>query len=330
MKVLVTGAAGFLGRYVVERLVARGDQVRGLTRRPAPELEVLGVELVRGDVRDVDAILKACAGQDAVFHTAAKAGIWGKWKDFYHTNTLGTRHVIDACRQQGIRQLIYTSSPSVTFDGGHQRGIDEGAPYAGRWLCHYPHSKALAEQSVLAANDRRELRTCALRPHLIWGPRDPHLVPRLLERARCGQLRQVGDGTNRVDMVYVENAAQAHLDAADALQGDLPVGGRAYFISQGEPVKLWEWINQLLQMAGIPPVDRRISLAAAWQIGAMLENVHRLLRLTSEPRMTRFLAAQLGYSHFFDISAARRELGYEPRISTGEGMQRLANSWANG
>jgi nucleoside-diphosphate-sugar epimerase len=329
MKALVTGAAGFLGRYVVELLLARGEQVRALTRRAAPELEQLGAEVVQGDVRDAQGVLNACAGQSVVFHTAAIPGIWGKWNDYYATNTLGTQHVVDACRRQHVRQLVYTSSPSVTFDGRAQLGIDERAPYARRWLCHYSHSKALAEQHVLAANDRNGLLTCALRPHLIWGPRDPHLVPRLLERARRGQLRQVGDGTNRVDTIYVENAAQAHLDAAAALTPNSPVGGRAYFISQGEPVNLWAWINQVLQLAGLPAVERRISLEAAWRIGAVLEFVHRALGLGAEPRMTRFLAAQLAHSHYFDISAARRDLGYEPRISMDEGMQRLVNSWAN-
>jgi nucleoside-diphosphate-sugar epimerase len=330
MHVLVTGAAGFLGRCLVEQLLADGHRVRALTRRPAPELERLGTEVFPCDVRDAPRVVSACQGQEVVFHTAAIAGIWGKWDSYYATNTLGTVHVLEACRRQGVGQLIYTSSPSVTFDGGEQAGVDERVPYARRWLCHYSHSKALAEQQVLAAHDPGSLRTCALRPHLIWGPRDPHLVPRLLERARRGQLRQIGDGENLVDMVYVDNAADAHRDAVAALASHPEVGGRAYFISQGEPVKLWAWINRLLDRAGLPAVERRISLGAAWRIGALLERVYGALRLPGEPRMTRFLAAQLGRSHYFDISAARRDLGYRPRISMDEGMERLVNSWANG
>lgn len=327
---LVTGAAGFLGLYLVEQLVARGDRVRALCRRPTPELQRLDVEIVIADLRDAKAIAAACQQVDTVYHVAGVAGIWGPWQHFYEINTLGTRHIIDGCVLHGVKRLVYTSSPSVTFGGGDQCGIDESAPYPKRWLCHYPHTKALAEQAVLAANGRGELATCALRPHLIWGPRDRQLVPRLIDRARAGKLLRVGDGRNLIDMVFVENAAAAHWQAADRLAIDSPVAGRAYFISQGEPVNCWRWIDELLALAGLPPVKRGISLSAAWAIGASLEAAHRLARRSSEPRMTRFLAAQLGRSHYFNIDRARRDFGYEPRISTAEAMLRLSTSLGNG
>lgn len=325
MHALVTGANGFLGQYIAEQLVARGDRVRALVRRDSPKLTDLGLELARGDIRDEIAVRAACAGVDAVFHIAAVAGIWGPWEHYYGINTLGTRHVLAGCREHGVSRLIYTSSPSVTFDGREQCGIDERAPYPERWLCHYPHTKALAEQEVLAANGPH-LATCALRPHLIWGPRDQQLVPRLIERARSGRLRRVGDGSNLIDMVYVENAADAHLQAADALTVGSPVAGRAYFISQGEPVNCWEWIDQLLALAGLPSVQKSISTRAAYHAGAALETAYRLLRLPGEPPMTRFLALQLGKSHWFDISRARQDFGYLPRVSIAEGMARLETS----
>jgi nucleoside-diphosphate-sugar epimerase len=228
----------------------------------------------------------------------------------------------------GVRRLVYTSSPSVTFDGRDQCGVNESAPHPKRWLAHYPHTKALAEQHVLAASDA-ELATCSLRPHLIWGPHDQHLIPRLIERARRGQLRQVGDGKNTIDAVYVENAAAAHLLAADALaQGR--AAGQAYFITNGEPVNCWQWINEILALANLPPVTRRVSFRAAYAAGAVLEGVWTVLGRSDEPRMTRFLAAQLATSHYFDISAARRDLGYEPQISMAEGMRRLAASFRSG
>lgn len=304
--------------------MARGDRVRALLRRDHPQLAALGVEAVQADLRDAASVAAACQGVDTVFHVAGVAGIWGPWEHFYSINTLGTRHIIDGCRRHGVQRLIYTSSPSVTFDGTDQCGVDESAPYPAQWLCHYPHTKALAEQEVLRAHGREGLATCALRPHLIWGPGDRHLVPRLLARARAGRLRRVGAGTNLVDTVYVENAATAHLQAADALTLDSPAGGRAYFISQGEPVNCWQWIDQLLALAGLPKVRKSISLAAAWRAGAALEGLWRLLRLDSEPPMTRFLAAQLGRNHYFDISRAQRDFGYAPRISTAEGLRRLA------
>jgi nucleoside-diphosphate-sugar epimerase len=325
---LVTGGGGFLGRYIVELLVARGEHVRSFSRGRYVALDTLGVEQHTGDLRDAAAVAAACEGVEVVYHVAAVASIWGPWSHYYGINTVGTRNVIEACLLRGVRKLIYTSSPSVTFDGGDQCGVDETTPYATRWLCHYPHTKALAEQEVLGANGYDELLTCVLRPHLVWGPRDEHLIPRLIARAKAGRLRRVGNGRNLIDMVYVENAAQAHLQAAEALAADSPVAGRAYFISQGEPVNCWEWIDEILQLAGLPPVRKTISAKAAWRVGAALEGIYGLLRLRAEPPMTRFLAAQLSTSHYFDISRARQDFGYEPRITTAEGMRRLGEALA--
>jgi nucleoside-diphosphate-sugar epimerase len=322
MNALVTGANGFLGRYIVEQLVARGDRVRALCRRPFAPFDALGVDTHLGDVRVADKVAAACRDVDVVFHTAAIAGIWGPWNNYYSINVQGTEHVLAGCRQHGVPKLVFTSSPSVTFAGQNQCGIDESTPYPTQWLCHYPHTKALAEQAVLAANSPT-LSTCALRPHLIWGPRDQHLIPRLLDRARRGRLRRVGNGDNLIDIVHVANAAQAHLQAADALSPTSAVAGRAYFLSQGEPVNCWQWIDQLLVLAGLPKVSKAILLPAAVRLGSACETVYRLLRLPGEPPMTRFLALQLGTSHYYDISRARIDFGYTPQISTEAGMADL-------
>jgi len=324
MKALVTGGGGFLGRYIVEQLVARGDRVRSVSRGRYPELDAIGAESIQGDLRDREAAAGACEGIDVVFHTAAVAGIWGPW-DYYHgINTVATHNVVAGCLYHRVPKLVFTSSPSVTFDGSDQRGVDESAPYPAEWLCHYPHTKALAEQHVLEANGTDGLLTCSLRPHLIWGKRDRHLIPRLISRARSGKLRRVGDGTNLIDMIHVDNAAAAHLQAADALEPGSPVCGRAYFISQGEPVNCWDWINQILALADLPPITKSISFRAAWRVGAAMEGVYRVLGLAFEPRMTRFLAAQLAKDHYFDIRRASGDFGYCPQVSTEEGMQRLA------
>jgi nucleoside-diphosphate-sugar epimerase len=263
-----------------------------------------------------------------VFHAAARAGVGGRLADYDAANVTGTMNLVLACLRHQTPRLVYTSSPSVTFAGEDQNGVDESVPRSFAWMernaAHYSYTKALAELAVFDLIKAGSTRVCALRPHLIWGPRDSHLIPRLIDRARRGRLRCVGDGTNLVDICYVENAAAAHLAAADALaDGNSPVAGRAYFISQGEPVNCWQWIDDVLALAGLPPVRKSISYPAARRLGAACEAAYRLLRLQGEPPMTRFLAAQLAKSHWYDISAARRDFGYEPRVSTAEGMRRL-------
>jgi nucleoside-diphosphate-sugar epimerase len=323
---LVTGAAGFLGRHVVEKLRERGDCARALCRKPSPELAATGAEVVRGDVRAPSTLREAFRGVETVYHVAGVAGVWGPWQYFYTNNTVGTENVIAACKRYGVRRLVYTSSPSVAFDLDDQCNVPETAPYTTQWLCHYPRSKALAEQAVLAANGENGMLTCSIRPHLIFGPGDRQLLPRVLAQARKGKLWRIGDGTNEIDIVYVENAAAAHIQAADALVPNSPVCGKAYFVSQGEPVKCWDWIDELLAMAGLPPVEKHLSLKTAWRLGAAWETTYRLLGVRKQPPMTRFLASQLGRSHWFDISAAQRDFGYRPIVSTAEGMQRL-KSW---
>lgn len=327
MHALVTGAGGFLGRYIVEALLARGEQVRGLARGEYPQLQSLGVEMIRGDVADRETVTFACQGIDCVFHVASRVGIWGAWREYYSANVVGTQNMIEACRACGVGRLVFTSSPSVTFDGRDQCGVDESAPYPQTWLANYPKSKAMAEQAVLAADNPRGLRTCSLRPHLVWGPRDHHLTAKLIERAKSGRLRRIGDAANLVDMIYVENAAEGHLLAADALLSPVAAatspGGKAYFLSQGEPVNCWGWIDEILALVKFPPVRKSMSLAAARRVGLACEAIWTITGQRSEPPMTRFLASQLATSHWFDISAARRDLGYEPRVSTAEGMERL-------
>ncbi|MEQ8762582.1 MAG: NAD-dependent epimerase/dehydratase family protein [Planctomycetota bacterium] len=326
MRALVTGAGGFLGGAITRQLLERSDEVRSLARGAYPELEALGVETRRGSVADVDDVFEAAEGCDIVFHVAAKAGIWGPKVDYFRTNVVGTRNVLAVCQKLGIERLVYTSSPSVVFSGGDIEGRDESLPYPERYLAAYPETKARAEQEVLAANGP-SLRTVALRPHLIWGPGDNHLVPRLIARAKAGQLRLVAGGRGRVDSVYIDDAARAHLLAADAIAAvDSPAAGQAYFISQGEPWTMRDLLNGILEAAGLPPESRSIPGPVAYFAGALMELSYRARGKTEEPRMTRFLAHQLARAHWFDITAARRDLGYEPSMSIHEGLERLRES----
>jgi nucleoside-diphosphate-sugar epimerase len=326
MKALVTGGGGFLGKAIVLKLLERGDAVRSFSRGDYPELSKLGVEVVRGDISDAKEVDSAVDGSDVVFHVASKPGIWGPYEEYHRTNVDGTENIITACRNHGIKRLVYTSSPSVVHSGGNVEGIDESTPYAEHFETHYPKTKAIAEQMVLKANSE-ELATVALRPHLIWGPGDNHLIPRLIQRGRSGRLSKVGKKTHLVDSVYIDNAAEAHLLAADRLRPGSDIAGKAYFISQGEPVDISELMNRIIATAGIPPIKRTVPPNLAYASGWFFEIIYTLFRIKKEPPMTRFLAKQLSTAHWFDISAARRDIGYNPDVSIEEGLKRLEQSF---
>ena len=325
MKALVTGGGGFLGGAIVRRLVDRGWRVRALQRGSYESLDALGIEQIRGDVAESKVVNHAVAGCDIVFHVAARVEMWGSIEPFLRTNVVGTENVLAAMRRHGVRRLVFTSSPSVVHSRDGLEGVNESVPYPDHYGAAYPQTKAMAEMAALAANDD-ELSTIALRPRLIWGPEDTNLVPQLVARARSGQLRLVGGGSNLVDTVYIDNAVDAHLLAADRLEPGAPCAGRPYFISNGEPWPMKKVINGILGAAGLPPEERTVPLKAALVAGAVFENVYKLFPTKGGPRMSRFVARNFATAHWFDISAARRDLGYEPRISIEEGLDRL-RSW---
>ena len=321
MKALVTGGGGFVGFTVAKMLRARGDDVRTIARGHYPKLDHIGAVHIRGDLSDRKAAFDAVDGVDTVFHVAAKVGVWGDAADYQKSNVDATQHLIDACVEKGVERLVMTSSPSVTFGGGDAENADETLPYPSKHLCHYGRTKAEAERRVLRSNGTphrkgaRVLLTCALRPHAVFGPGDPHILPRIVARARAGRLAWIGDGDTLVDVTYIDNAAHAHLLAADALSAEQPKpAGKAYFISQGKPVNPPVWVNRMLREVGVGAVTRRVPLALAYGLGAIFEVAWAALSLKGEPLMTRCLAAQLGRSHYYDLTAARRDLGYEPIV----------------
>lgn len=323
--ILVTGGGGFLGGAIVRRLVARGDKVISFSRGFYHDLDTLGVKQIQGNISDKTAVEKACRGVDLVFHVAAKPGVWGHYSDYYSTNVTGTQNVISGCIRHQVSRLVYTSSPSVIFDGTDMEGVDESTPYPDTYCAHYPETKAIAETCVRNATGDN-LMTVILRPHLIWGPRDTHLAPRIIARAK--RLVRVGNGRNLVDTIYIDNAAEAHILAADMLRKNPELSGNVYFISQDEPMPAWAMINAILKAAGLDPVKRSIPRQAAWVIGAIFEIIYRTFDIDGEPQMTRFLADELASAHWFNISAAKRDLGYFPRVSTQEGLRHL-EGWLN-
>ncbi len=322
MKVLVTGGGGFLGQAICAQLLAEGHAVRAFNRTPNAALDQLGVQQRNGDIANMDAVTAAAEGVDAIIHSAGKVGAWGSLEEYYDTNVRGTDNVLAACELNEIRKLVLTSSPSVVHAGGDLEGVDESAPYAAHFSTPYAQTKALAEQHVLQANGA-ELATVALRPHFVWGPGDPNLLPRILARARAGRLRLIGEATKKIDTVFVDNAANAHLLALHKLDIGSTIAGKAYFISQGEPVTHAHLINAWLLAAGLPAENRHIPLHLARFLGATLESLYRAVGAKTEPPLTRFLVEQLSTAHWFNIDAARRDLGYEPQVSITEGLNRL-------
>jgi nucleoside-diphosphate-sugar epimerase len=320
MKVLVTGGGGFVGGYVVARLLERGYAVRSLGRSPQPSLVEKGVDVRCADLKDGTAVSAAVAGVDAVFHVAAKAGVWGSWGSYFDANVQGTRNIVAACQEHGVGRLVYTSTPSVVFNRSHFRGEGNELPYGKDWLCHYAHTKAIAEKEALAAGSKA-LKVVALRPHLVFGPGDPHLLPRVIESVLAGRLKIVGEGTNRVDVSYVEDVAMAHLNAFDAL-AEGRGAGKAYFISQGEPVQIWPWLNGILEGLGHPSLEKKIPLPLAYSAGALAELVWKVFSKKGEPPITRFVAVELAKDHYFDLSAATRELGFTPAHSMDDALSK--------
>ncbi|WP_220733044.1 2-alkyl-3-oxoalkanoate reductase [Shewanella morhuae] len=334
----VTGAGGFLGKAICVRLLAAGIKVTGFARGHYPELESLGVIMHQGDLVNKEALQQAMQGCDMVFHVASKAGVWGDRDSYFCPNVKGAANVLAVCKVLKINKLVYTSTPSVTFAGQDESGIDESTPYATSFLNYYAHSKAIAEKMILDANQVSDavtettdiaqipyaLKTVALRPHLIWGAGDPHLVPRVLARGRLGKLKLVGHEDKLVDTIYIDNAAYAHVLAALELCEPQPkCQGKAYFLSNDEPITMAKMLNLILACDGLPPVTKRVSKSVAYVVGAVLESVYLLLKKQDEPMMTRFVARQLSCSHYFDISAAKRDLGYGALVSINEGMARL-------
>lgn len=319
-KVLVTGGGGFLGKVIVRKLVQKKVNVTSFSRQRYPELEKMGVAQIQGDLCNKTDVMKAFKDMDTIFHVAAKPGIWGAFQGYYSVNVTGTHHVIEACLANGVERLIHTSSPSVIFDASDMENLDESVPYPESYLAPYPETKAMAEKLVIKAG-QKGLAVIILRPHLIWGPEDNHLVPEILRRAH--RLKIIGPTDDLVDTIYVDNAADAHILAGERLSAAPSLSGNIYFISQDAPVSKWKMANDFLDAAGLPPLKGRISSRTAYLAGWVFEWIYKTLGIETDPPMTRFAAKELATSHWFDISRAKNDLGYAPAISTQEGLRRL-------
>lgn len=325
MKAFITGGGGFIGSALAFELVKKGFRVTSFSRNDYPNLRKIGVDIKRGDISDTYSVLKACEDMDIIFHVAAKAGIAGYYGDYYKTNVTGTGNIINACKINKIKYLIYTSSASVVFNGSNIEGSDESLPYPSRTLSFYTATKALAEQMVLQTNSSN-LRTLALRPHLVYGPGDNHLFPEIILRYKAGMLRRIGNGKNLIDVSYIENVTAAHINAAQAIICKPEVTGKAYFITNGEPVPLWDFLNMMLCISGYEPIRKSIPAWTAFIFSGLAEALNMIFLRSREPILPRFLVSELTRSHWFDIGRARRLLNYNPEISNIEGLKKMMES----
>jgi nucleoside-diphosphate-sugar epimerase len=325
MLILVTGGGGFLGTYIIQELLKNPSYiVTNFSRHNYAHLEEMGVPTIKGDLTNKEDVTRALAhGFDAIFHVAALAGVWGRHQDFLNINYFGTKNLLEAAKLSGVKRFVYTSTPSVVFGKDDLLGVNEDWPYPKTHLTPYAETKTMAEKLVLQMNDSKDFLTCAIRPHLIWGPGDPHLFPRVIQKGKEGKLRIVGDGENLVDIIYVENAAWAHVLAFENLKPGSRVCGEAYFVGQERPVKLWDFINQILGFAKVDPVMKSIDLASAYRLGWLMEKLFKIAGVVKpEPPMTRFVALNLGKSHYFSHAKAKKDFGYYPRVSIEEGLKK--------
>lgn len=322
-RVLVTGATGFVGSALITRLVTEGFSVHGLTRDSARSPAIPGVSWVRGDLDDHRSLDGATRGMDGVFHVGGKVGHHGSWRAYRRTNVEGTRALITAARTNGVRALVMTSTPSVIADGTDHYNVTEEHPYSARYMSPYPESKAMAERLVLAAHSRA-LRSIVVRPHMIWGPGRSQWVQGMLRRALHGPVRRIGAGRNRVGMTYLDDCVEAHLCAWRALDADRSVGGAAYFVHGGEPIVLWDWVSQLLQACGRHPVRGEVPAGLAMAIAAGCDALGTLSGGRLHFPVSRYLIAELTTDHYSDITRARTRLGYAPRVTVTQGIERIA------
>jgi len=315
VKVLVTGATSLLGGAVAMRLQARGDDVTVFQRRPSG----LGVQEVRGDVADRDAVGAAVAGADVVIHAAAQVSVVGPWAEFAATNITGTQNLVDAARAARVGGFVYVSSPSVAHAGRSLVGAPAAPADPDHARGSYSRSKAQAERLALGASSDA-FPVVAVRPHLVWGPGDTQLIGRIVDRARAGRLAIVGSGAALIDKTYIDNAADAIIAAADRARS---LSGRAFVISNGEPRPVRELFTAITSAAGLAPPRLRVPARVARAAGTVLERVWARTGRADDPPITSFLAEQLSTAHWFDQRATRRALEWDPAVGLDEGLARL-------
>lgn len=321
--ILVTGGGGFVGKSLIKKLLNKGYQVKSLSRNFYEELATLSVTCYQGDIGgEFEKINLFFKNVDAVFHVASKVDMWGKYDDFFKTNVIGTRNIIKACKENNIKYLIYTSSPSVIANNDGLKEVDASFPYPKKYDAFYPETKAMAEKEIIKEGKKGEIFTLVLRPHLIWGPNDTNLIPTILDKAKNGKLKQIGDGKNIVDCSYIEDCTDAHILALEALEKNPSLSSNVYFVTQDEHIKLWDFINSILVAKKLPPIEKKVSKKLALSIARVLEFTSKMIP-SFKPLFTKFLITEMTTDHYFNIEKTKKDLGYSPKYSIKEGLKKI-------
>ena len=312
----VTGGSGFVGAALIRRLVADGWSVRALARSPEAEAAVreAGAEPASGSLEDPAALQAGAAGAEYVFHSAAKLGDWGDWKDFRRVNVGGTRHVISACRAAGVRRLVHVGTEAALLRGQPLIAADERTPLAFDSRAAYSATKAAAEAAVVEAN-RDGLETVVVRPRFVWGVGDRAVLPFIVKTVRAGRFRWIGGGRQLTSTTHVDNTVEGLVLAA--LKG---TPGNAYFVTDGSPVVFREFVSALLATQGVQAPEGDIPLGVARAAAAVGETAWKLLPLPGAPPVARFSVWASGLECTIDDSKAREQLGYRPVMTRDHGL----------
>ncbi|MEK3707186.1 NAD-dependent epimerase/dehydratase family protein [Paenibacillus sp. FSL R7-0198] len=324
-RALVTGATGCLGRHLAIRLAQEGWEVTGMGRQSkvGAELELAGIRFLNGDIRDEASVNEACAGQDMIFHCAALSSPWGKYRDFYSSNVEGTQNLIDGCLHNEVQRFIHVSTPSIYFNYNPRYNVHENDPLPSKPANHYAATKLLAEQVVMEGH-AKGLPSIMIRPRAIFGPYDQTLFPRIVTANAKSGVPMIGGGQSVIDLTCVDNVVDALLLCRDASDEAL---GKAYNISNGDPRAFIELVSSLFGMLDMPLRRRNIPYRTAYGVAALLERVHGFIPALGEPALTRYTVGSLSIPQTLDITDAREQLGYVPRVSIEEGLQQFADWW---
>ncbi len=322
-KALVTGATGFIGSHVAERLVQEGYQVRTLVR-PSSQTEfidALGVEKVVGDLTDEQSVRDAVSGCDVVVHCAAMVGDWGPVEQYRKVNVEGMRYLLEAAAQQNVRRFVHVSSLGV-YEARDHYGTDESVPPPRQHIDGYTQTKVESEELALQYHREHGLPVVVLRPGFVYGPRDRTVLPRLLEAIRTGRFRYFGSGQQALNAIFVGNLVEAIMLAVNNEQAV----GQVYNLTDDEPISKRRFVGTVARLAGYPEPEKSIPLWLAKFLANVLEWRARRKGATKPPIVNKARVKFLGLNLDFSCEKAKRELGYKPPYSFDEGM-RITMEW---